>query len=149
MARVTTRIAGVFDDDLSRSLIGSTQTSGLFPGSEFLDEQVGELERVAVMLEADRAAGREAGELRVVDDRLAVEDDRQPVPPERDHEPVPLAGGLVGLGLRDGAGADLGGHLLVGNRCLLGGRGSPRPVTMCGPTRGRWGRSRRPAWRRA
>ena len=58
------------------------RVSPLRPASvaRLLDVDVRELDRVAVVLEADRPAGGEAGELGVVDDGLAVEDDRQPVP---------------------------------------------------------------------
>ena len=48
---------------------------------QLLDEQVREIDRVAVVLEADRAAGGDAGELFLVDDRLAVEDAPSGGPP--------------------------------------------------------------------
>ena len=66
---------------------------------EFFDEEVRELDRVAVVLEGDRAARRHAGQLGVLDHRLAVQDDRQPVALHGDDEAVPLAERLVGLAL--------------------------------------------------
>ena len=51
----------------------------------------------AVVLQGDRAAGGDAGQLGVLDHRRAVQDDRQPVPLQRDLERVPLADRLVGL----------------------------------------------------
>src|SRR5262249_32681080 len=66
---------------------------------QLLDEQVRDLQRVAVVLKPDRAPGGEAGELFLVDDALAIQDHVQTVALEGDDEPVPLAGGAVGLDL--------------------------------------------------
>src|SRR4051794_28288367 len=87
------------------------------PGSRHADEQVAELDRIAVVLEADRTFGANAGQFGVVDHGLAVELDRDAVLAHRDLEPVPLAGAVVGVLGRHGGFADLGrelGVLVVG-----------------------------------
>src|SRR5687768_13362969 len=75
---------------------------------QFPDEDVGELDRVAVVLQGDLPAGGNVGKLGVLDDRLPVEDDGQAVALHRDDEAVPLAERSVGLELGRDAGTNLG-----------------------------------------
>ena len=75
-----------------------------------LDPDVGEVDRAAVVLEADRAFGGNAGKLGVFDDTRAVERDGQAVALEGDHRAVPLAERFVGFGFRGDAGFDFGRH---------------------------------------
>ena len=74
--------------------------------ARFFDVNVPELHRVAVVLETDAAARGDAWELRVVDDGLAVQLDREAVALHRDEEAVPLAGPVVGADFRGRGGAD-------------------------------------------
>src|SRR5262249_17976320 len=69
---------------------------------------------LAVMLQRERAALRHAGQLRLRDDLLAVEHDREPRAAHRDLERVPLADVVVGVALRRDAGAHGGGHRAIG-----------------------------------
>src|SRR5690606_22736878 len=59
------------------------------------------------------AFGSDAGEVRVLDDGLAVEDDGEAVALHGDLEAIPSADGRIGDFFRGHAGADFGGHLRI------------------------------------
>jgi len=76
---------------------------------QFLDVNILELEETrrtdplaialsAVVLQPDRSLRSDAGELGVLDNRLPVQHDGNPVASARDHVPIPFSDGFVGLG---------------------------------------------------
>ena len=73
---------------------------------QLLHVDVRELERVAVMLEAELAGRIYAGKLRLVEDDLAIQDHRQPVSLHRDDVAIPLAYRVVGRHARSERGTN-------------------------------------------
>src|SRR4051812_18987368 len=80
------------------------------------------------MLQADAAAGGNAGKLGVFNDRLSVELDREAVAFHCDEEAVPLARPVVGADFWRGGGADIRRLLRVGAVApYLPAAGGPAP----------------------
>ncbi len=81
--------------------------------SEFLDPEVGEINRAIVVLETDGTRGGHFREESVVDDHLAVEGDAEAVSFQRDHGAVPFTLRFVGLDFWRHARAHLARHRRV------------------------------------